>query len=214
MPERPASPAPSAGPRVRLVLGLGNPGAEYEGTRHNVGFELVERLAARLGKRFVPKGRAVIAGAGGGADGVRWLLAKPQTFMNLSGRAAKELVAAAVEAGEAVELLVACDDFPLPLGRLRCRAGGSDGGQKGLASILATVRATWPEMEVPRLRLGLGEPPSGQPAEDYVLRPFKRAERPEVETMLERAADLVADWLRDGDLPRLIDRANANSGAG
>ena len=189
---------PERGPR--LVLGLGNPGAEYEGTRHNLGFDVVDRLAQRAGLSFRKAPRAHTArGESGGAP---YVLAKPQTFMNNSGRAARELLA---ELGEGTELLVVCDDFHLPLGRLRCRASGSDGGQKGLASVINTLVGR----DVPRLRMGIDEPPSGVPSEDYVLRRFKRGEADVVEAMIERAADCVAAWLEHGDLQKLINAANA-----
>ncbi len=205
------------GPGPRLVLGLGNPGQEYEGSRHNLGFEVVDLLAARAGLSFRKSGRSVVArgtpaaataAAPAGrvavsADGaVPFVLAKPQTFMNNSGRAARELLA---ELDEGTELLVVCDDFHLPLGRLRCRASGSDGGQKGLASVIALLAPR----PVPRLRLGIDEPPQSVPAEDYVLRRFKRAEQPAARAMIERAADCVADWLAHGNLSRLVNACNA-----
>jgi peptidyl-tRNA hydrolase, PTH1 family len=189
----------SAAP-VRIVLGLGNPGAGYDGTRHNAGFQVVDALAARLARPFVLRGRALVAT--GAAGGQPFVLAKPQTFMNNSGRAARDLL---TEHGEDAVLLVACDDFHLPLGRLRCRASGSDGGQKGLASVNAFLAGR----DVPRLRLGIGEPTSGQGSEDYVLRPFKRGELAEVEAMVARAADCLQAWLEHGDLTRLINAANA-----
>jgi len=191
-----------------VALGLGNPGAEYAATRHNLGFEVVERVASAVGASFQRKGRSLRASWELPGDG-RALLAKPQTFMNLSGRAAREL---AEELGPGTEWLVICDDFHLPLGRLRFRPEGSDGGQKGLASVM-TALAEHVERGVPRLRLGIGEP-AGLPAEDFVLRPFKRSEQAAVEELLRRASALVLDWLADGDLASLAARANANAGAG
>lgn len=188
----------------RLVVGLGNPGPEYAGTRHNVGFEVLDRVAAATARAFVRRGRSLEAR--GEREGVPFVLAKPQTYMNASGRAVRDLLD---ELGAEAELLVLCDDFHLPLGRLRCRARGSDGGQKGLASVNALAGR-----DVPRLRLGLGEPPDAVPAEDWVLRPFKRGERPEADAMLDRAAALVLDWLGHGRLERLIQEANAHDGAG
>lgn len=194
MPDEASHPVP------RLVLGLGNPGAGHVGTRHNVGFVVAERLAARVGAgKFLRRGRSlVVRGAQGG---VPFLLAKPQTYMNRSGRAARELLADLD--GEA-DLLVICDDFNLPLGRLRCRAGGSDGGQQGLASVIGAVDRD----ELPRLRLGIGDP-GGMPAEDYVLQPFGHGERQAVEDMVERAAACLEAWLGHGELARLIQDANA-----
>jgi len=183
----------------RLVVGLGNPGPEYVGTRHNVGFTVLDRLAAETARSFVTRGRALEArGERGDAP---FVLAKPQTFMNNSGRALRDLLE---ELGPQTRLLVVCDDFHLPLGRLRCRARGSDGGQKGLASAIALAGR-----DVPRLRLGIGDPPPSVAAEDYVLRPFRRSEKAEVEAMLRRATECVLDWLGHGSLERLIAAANA-----
>ena len=185
---------------TRLVVGLGNPGPEYAATRHNLGFRVVEALADALSASWRKQGRSLVARATVGEVDV--VLARPQTFMNLSGRAARELLE---KLGPETTWLVVSDDFHLPLGRLRCRGSGSDGGHNGLASILESL----PGREVPRLRLGIGEPPTGHPAEDYVLEAFKRGERPEVEAMVERAAVLVREWLEHGDFGRLINAANA-----
>jgi PTH1 family peptidyl-tRNA hydrolase len=190
---------------TRLVVGLGNPGPEYAATRHNLGFRVVESLAETLSASWRKQGRSLVARATIGD--VMAVLARPQTFMNLSGRAARELLD---ELGPEAGWLVVSDDFHLPLGRLRCRASGSDGGHNGLASILESL----PGREVPRLRLGIGEPPPGHPAEEYVLQGFKRGETAEVEAMLERAADLVREWLEHGDLGRLINAANAPAAEG
>lgn len=185
--------------RSVLVLGLGNPGEEYAGTRHNVGFEVVERVAARLGRPWLLRGRSLVA---------RWehderpvMLAKPQTYMNRSGRAAADLLA---DLPAPAGLLVVCDDFNLPLARLRCRLKGSAGGQKGLASILEAVG----EREVPRLRIGIGEP-GRAPPEEYVLRPFKRGERPAIDEAIQRATDLVLAWIEHGDDKKLVADCNA-----
>jgi PTH1 family peptidyl-tRNA hydrolase len=188
-------------PVARLVLGLGNPGAQYDGTRHNVGFVVLERLAARVGAGgFLKRGRSLVAR--GESGGLPCLLAKPQTFMNRSGRAARELLS---DLDGPAELMVVCDDFHLPLGRLRCRRAGSDGGQLGLASVIGVMAPD----EVPRLRLGIGDP-GGMPAEDYVLQPFGHGELREVEDMVDRAATALEAWLAHGDLDRLIAEANAS----
>jgi PTH1 family peptidyl-tRNA hydrolase len=182
----------------RLVLGLGNPGPEHEGTRHNVGFRVVDALAASEGRPWLLRGRALVVR--GERDGSAFVLAKPQTYMNISGRAARDLV---VELGEQVALLVVCDDFHLPLGRLRCRTTGSDGGQRGLASVIDALEGR----SVPRLRLGIGEP-GRQPAEEYVLRRFGRGEQAEVDDMVGRAAEAVGAWLGHGDLDQLMNAVN------
>ena len=189
---------------ARLVVGLGNPGPEYAGTRHNLGFLVLERLAESLAAPWRKQGRSLVAraeiGTSGGAEAA--VLARPQTFMNLSGRAVKELLD---EFGPDTPWLVVSDDFHLPLGRMRCRAAGSHGGHNGLASIIESL----PGREVPRLRMGIGELPIGRPAEEYVLQTFKRSEQAEVKAMVERAAQLLRDWLDHGDLGRLINAANA-----
>jgi peptidyl-tRNA hydrolase, PTH1 family len=189
----------------RLLVGLGNPGPDYVGTRHNLGFDLAERLAAATRRPWLPRGRALLAT--GERGGTPFVLARPTTYMNNSGRAVRDLLD---ELGEGTELLVACDDFHLPLGSLRCRAGGSDGGQKGLASVIALL----PGREVPRLRMGIGEPPERVAGEDFVLQRFRRSEQDSVRAMLDAAEPLVLRWLEDGDLPRLINEANANRGQG
>jgi PTH1 family peptidyl-tRNA hydrolase len=190
---------------VRLVVGLGNPGPEYEDTRHNLGFVVTERLAQALECRWVQRGRTRREARG--ERGSAFVLLQPQTYMNNSGVAVR---AALDDLGDESTLLVVCDDFHLPLGRLRCREQGSDGGQKGLASVIAAL----PGRPVPRLRLGIGEPPEGVPGEDYVLRKFKRGEQAEVQAMVQRAAEIVRAWLEHGDLKRLVDEANRNEGKG
>lgn len=190
-------------PRTRLVLGLGNPGDEYDSTRHNVGWAVLDRLADGLSLSFSARARALVArGSVSAADGqaVHVLLAKPTTFMNRSGRAAKDLLA---EIPGPVDLLVVCDDFHLPLGRMRARARGSAGGQNGLASVIEALLG----QDVPRLRLGIGDP-GRMPAEEFVLKPFKRAELPEVDELLSQASAHLRAWLGHGDLGRLQRDAN------
>ena len=189
----------SDSPPLKIVLGLGNPGPEYDGTRHNVGYAVLDLMAEEMGRSFLQRGRALVAR--GERQGAPYLLAKPTTYMNRSGRAARDLIA---DADGPVELIVLCDDFHLPLGRLRCRRKGSSGGQKGLASVQECV----PGRDIPRLRLGIGDP-GRQPAEDFVLKRFKRGEEQEVQDMLRRAAEHLMDWIVDGDLDRLLNRANS-----
>ncbi len=184
----------------RVVVALGNPGSEYDGTRHNVGFRVADRLAGLRGRSFHAKGRALRSRVSSDdAEREVWLL-QPTTYMNRSGRAVRDVED---ECGAWPELLVVCDDFNLPLGKLRCRGQGSAGGQKGLASILDVADGR----PVPRLRMGIGDP-GRAPAEEFVLRPFKRAEQADVDDMVERAALAIDAWLDDGDLEALIRRAN------
>ena len=191
---------------VRLVVGLGNPGPEYEDTRHNLGFVVTERLGLALDGRWAQRGRARREARGERGDS-SFVLLQPQTYMNNSGAAVRAVLD---DLGADGELLVVCDDFYLPLGRLRCREQGSDGGQKGLASVIAAL----PGRPVPRLRLGIGAPPEGVPGDEYVLRKFKRGEQAEVQAMVQRAADVVQAWLDHGDTKRLVDEANRNEGMG
>jgi len=182
---------------MRLVVGLGNPGRRYRGTRHNVGFEVVERLARRWGVRFRAEGQAEVAQAEVGGEPV--LLAKPLTFMNLSGQAVAELVRRWGLAPN--QVLVVYDDMDLPVGAIRVRARGTAGGHRGMASVLEGLGT----LEIPRVRVGIGRP--GSDAVDHVLSRFEPAERAQVEEAVERAADAVEVALRDG-IHRAMDRFN------
>ena len=135
---------------MKLVVGLGNPGSKYEGTRHNIGFEVIDRLAALgSGAAFARKFEGFLAE--GNVDDHRVLLLKPQTFMNLSGRSVGQTLR--FYKLDPADLLVVCDDLSLPLGKLRLRGGGSDGGQKGLKDVTAHLGTA----AYPRLRVGIGE---------------------------------------------------------
>jgi PTH1 family peptidyl-tRNA hydrolase len=175
---------------LKLVVGLGNPGSKYESTRHNIGFEAVDRLAAGgSGSKFSKKFDGLVAETE--IDFHRVLLLKPETFMNLSGRSVAQ--AARFYKIEAADLLVICDDLSLPLGKLRLRAGGSDGGQKGLRDITSHLGT---EM-YPRLRIGIGE--RGMiDASDFVLSRFKSSERPVIDEALIDATQAVAVWAGKG----------------
>lgn len=176
--------------RRRLILGLGNPGRRYRGTRHNVGFEVVLALAERLQMPLDQEECRSLVGAGGEV-----LLAVPQTFMNRSGHAARCL--AERHGLEPEDLLVVIDDVNLPLGRLRLRAEGSPGGHRGLESVLESLQSA----RVARLRLGVRqgeEAPRGEELVDYVLTPFGPEAREAVAAMVERAADACEAWLGGG----------------
>lgn len=179
---------------MKLILGLGNPGRKYEGTRHNVGFDVVSLLARRAGAGGVKKafqGEVTDITVGG----ERTLLLWPHTFMNRSG-------SSVVEARDFyklsnAELLVVCDDLNLPLGKLRLRAKGSAGGQKGLADI---IRCAGGE-DVARLRVGIGSPSDTHPdmyAADFVLGKIPKSEQAEMEIALQFAADAAELWVREG----------------
>jgi PTH1 family peptidyl-tRNA hydrolase len=177
---------------MKLVVGLGNPGRKYVGTRHNVGFEAVDELARRLAGSGGRKARFHAEVLEAQDEGESLLLVWPQTYMNLSGRTV----------GEAVEfykldlhrLLIVCDDFHLPVGTIRFRARGSPAGQKGLANILQQLGTD----EVSRLRIGVGPLPAGWDAVGYVLGRFSEGERESAGVAIQRAADGIKCWIRDG----------------
>ena len=174
----------------KLVVGLGNPGSKYEGTRHNIGFEAVDRLAlGGPGAKFSKKFDGQLAEVE--IDYKRVLLLKPETFMNLSGRSV--VPALRFYKLEAADLLVLCDDLNLPLGKLRIRKGGSDGGQKGLRDITAHLGTD----DYARLRVGIGDR-GPIDASDYVLGRFRPAERPLVDDALILASQAVAVWVAQG----------------
>lgn len=168
-----------------LVVGLGNPGDEYRDTRHNVGFLLADRLASRFRTAFPASQRCRALVAPFTFKGQAHLLAKPQTYMNLSGEAVAPLLAA--EGWTAADLLVVSDDVALPLGRLRLRPSGSCGGHNGLLSIEQALgtQAYW------RLRLGVGAAPGPGRLVDHVLGPFAAADRDLLAAVLDAALAAV-----------------------
>ena len=170
---------------LSLIIGLGNVGAAYEGTRHNVGFEVVTRLAAGWKAEAQPE-TGLYRWAVAQLPAQRMLLAWPTTLMNRSGWAAARLVAEHQLEPQAV--LVIVDDLSLPLGRLRFRQDGSDGGHKGLASIIEHVGSE----RFPRLRLGIGPLPEGKDAIQLVLGRFDEQERVTVSDMISTAAEAAA----------------------
>jgi len=173
---------------VKLIAGLGNPGAKYKGTRHNVGFEVVDELARRGGLAFESApAEAIVA---------RWrpqdtLLVKPLTFMNHSGQAIGELLR--YFKIEVADLIVVVDEVQLPLGKLRARARGSAGGHNGLKSIIAHLGDGFP-----RLRIGVGRGDDRRHLADHVLARFDRDESAEVERMTRRAADASETFITSG----------------
>jgi PTH1 family peptidyl-tRNA hydrolase len=189
---------------MKLVVGLGNPGSKYDGTRHNIGFEVVDRLAeGGSGAKFLRKFDGLLAEAE--IDFHRVLLLKPQTFMNLSGRSVAQ--ALRFYKLDLADLLVVCDDLNLPLGRLRVRGGGSDGGQKGLRDITAALGSD----AYARLRIGIGERGEAE-ATDFVLSRFRGAERPVIDDALILASQAVAVWVGQG-LAAAMNRFNGPTGA-
>jgi len=175
---------------MKVVVGLGNPGPKYAGTRHNVGFEVVDYLAAAPGySPFRERFEAMVAEAKEGDETV--LLVKPLTFMNLSGRSVRAVLDFYKLPVE--QVLVVCDDFNLPLGKLRVRGKGSHGGQNGLRNIQAQFGTD----AYARLRIGVGQPDPGE-AVDFVLSRFKAGERKAVEEAVAAAAQAVLVWVKSG----------------
>lgn len=178
---------------MNVIVGLGNPGAEYQWSRHNLGFMLIDKLAAEAGATVKRRecrslvGNAVI-------EGQRVRLVKPQTFMNLSGEAVACLVAKYEVADVAQSLIIVSDDLALPLGAIRLRARGSAGGHNGLKSIIAALGTN----EFIRLRIGIQPEHPVNDAKDFVLSKIPRGERPAVRETLERSAEALRAVLRDG----------------
>jgi PTH1 family peptidyl-tRNA hydrolase len=178
---------------VKLVVGLGNPGPRYARTRHNVGFRVLDAVAVRLGAA-PPVRRFAGHFAEGTLAGERVGLLAPETFMNRSGEAVAQALAALAVADPARDLLVVFDDADLPLGRLRLRAHGSSGGHNGFADVLERLGTE----EVPRLRFGIGRPAEPRDTVDYVLEPFTPAEEEPLALAVPRAADAVECFVREG----------------
>ena len=183
---------------IRLVVGLGNPGRDYEETRHNIGFRVVDELARRWGMRFTKRqARALVAESTSWEE--RPLLAKPQTFMNLSGEAVAGLRRAHGLRPE--EILVVYDDIDLPFGRIRIRESGSAGGHGGVRSIIERLGT----QSFPRLRVGVGRPT--EDAVTHVLGRFRREEAEELPRIISRAADAIECALAEG-IPAAMNRYN------
>jgi len=178
---------------MHLIVGLGNPGREYEWSRHNLGFMLIEMLAAEASATVKRRecrslvGSAVIEGA-------RARLAKPQTYMNLSGEAVACLIAKYEVTELAGSLIVISDDLALPFGAIRLRARGSAGGHNGLKSIIAATGTN----EFIRLRIGIQPDHPVEDAKSFVLDEFRRGQRREVREVLERSTEALRSVLRDG----------------
>ena len=176
---------------MKLIVGLGNPGRKYDGTRHNVGFEVLDRLAKQCGNGSTKdkfEGRLQEATIGD----ERTLLLWPQTFMNRSGQSA----GAAVDFYklELADVLIVCDDFNLPLGKLRFRREGSAGGQNGLDDVIRRLGTEG----LSRLRIGVGPVPEAWDRADFVVGRFEASERPIAEIAIADAASAAECWVRDG----------------
>src|SRR3954451_19830788 len=190
---------------MRLIVGLGNPGKEYVGTRHNIGFEVLDAFAARFGWTFGPgdyerqaktkfDGLAmdgpVPLAASGGTEKV--LLLKPTTYMNLSGRAVQSAMAFYQLTPQ--DIMVVLDDLALPCGKLRIRSGGSDGGHNGLKDIQRALGTN----QYPRLRMGIDAPPPPIAGKDYVLGRFSPDQRKLIDPAIDRATGAIVTWVDKG----------------
>jgi peptidyl-tRNA hydrolase, PTH1 family len=184
LPETPQQPDISPRRQQLCVVGLGNPGARYARTRHNIGFQVVDKLAdiLRIREFSFAENRYQATGRHGAWDVI---LCKPWTYMNLSGQAVVPLIE--LFDLQPAELLIIYDEVQLPLGHLRLRGRGSDGGHNGLASVIEEVGTD----RIPRLRCGVDFSPATADLVDYVLSPFEEEELPHVVSMRDRAASAV-----------------------
>ena len=177
---------------MKLIVGLGNPGVEYQFTPHNLGFLAVDGIAERCGVKLTNRRcRAITATATYGGEQV--LLAKPETFMNLSGVAVRELVQE-YEAEADKDLIVIYDELDLPFGQLRIRERGGPAGHNGMKSIIGSLGS----QEFTRIRLGVAPDQDGRRGADFLLSPFKRAHYEALGDVLDRSAEAVRVILTDG----------------
>ena len=188
---------------MKLVIGLGNEGHEYAQTRHNVGFQVVSALAdGHAHQRWVRDEACAWVDITLRDQAVRCL--QPRTMMNRSGEVFR---APSMRGAGPQEILIVCDDVNLPVGRLRLRAGGRDGGHHGLASCLEALGTP----EVPRLRLGVGRDALPADLTDFVLSPFEASERPQIREAIGRAVDACEVWAAEG-IHAAMNRVNASTG--
>lgn len=185
-----------------LLIGLGNPGREYQNNRHNFGFMLIDRLAVRLGARGLKvQSKAIVTTTS--YEDRRLILAKPQTYMNLSGQSAQGLLHFYKLPTE--HMLIAHDDLDIPFGTIRMRPGGGPGGQKGVASTIERLGTK----DFARLRLGIGRPPGRMDPSAYVLQDFSRDEMKILSELLDRAADATLEFVLNG-LDKAMNKFNGS----
>ena len=189
---------------MKIVVGLGNPGREYVGTRHNVGFEVIDAIARKLGWTFGADEFDRVAKTkfdGLAMDGTvqlasgeteKLLLLKPMTYMNLSGRSVQ--AARAFYQVTSIDLMIVLDEMALPAGKIRMRPSGSDGGHNGLKDIQRALGTS----QYPRLRIGIDPPPPRVPGRDYVLGRFSEEQRKRLDPAIGRSAEAVLTWIEKG----------------
>ena len=176
---------------MKLVVGLGNPGQKYRGTRHNVGFDVIAKLAQRYDTGR-PKSKFNAEVVETVIENEKVVIASPLTFMNLSGQSVR--AAFDFYKLELADLIIICDDLALDVGRLRIKPGGSAGGQNGLKDIIQRLGSS----DFTRLRVGIGKTPSGWETADYVLGKFTEQEKPEIENAISRAVKVTEAWMTGG----------------
>lgn len=174
-----------------VIIGLGNPGKKYDRTRHNAGFMAIDELGQRVQIGLSQEKNHAVIGKGSIASHEA-ILAKPQTYMNESGRAVAALLRDAYL--DACSLIVLHDELDLPLGTVRIKTGGGHGGHNGLRSIIAHIGTA----DFTRIRIGVGRPAPGMDSADYVLSPFLTEERPTAQEALDKAADAVMAIMSEG----------------
>ena len=184
---------------MRLIVGLGNPGPEYEKTRHNVGWQVIDAFAKKFRIDVTKHEKNALTGTGRAAGG-SVMVAKPLTYMNLSGDAVRLLLNAYLESPQ--DMIVVYDDIDLPTGKLRIRANGSSGTHNGMRSIISTIQTE----NFPRLRVGIGQQSEGR-LRDYVLDEFAPDEMPLIDRAIERSVDALLMFVR-GDLKRAMNQFN------
>jgi PTH1 family peptidyl-tRNA hydrolase len=185
-----------------LLIGLGNPGREYRDSRHNVGFMLVDRIAVRLGARGMKvQSKAIVTTAM--YEDRKLILAKPQTYMNLSGQSVQGLIH--FYKLPLANVLIAHDDLDIPFGTIRIRPGGGPGGQRGMASTIEQLGTK----DFPRLRIGIGRPPGRMDPSAYVLQDFTRDEMKILSEILDRAADAALEFVVNG-LDKAMNKYNGS----
>lgn len=186
-----------------LIVGLGNPGREYKETRHNVGFMFIDHLAEKIGARGMKvQSKAIVTS--GLHEERKLILAKPQTFMNLSGQSVQGLLH--FYKIPHTHLLVAHDDLDIPYGAIRIRPTGGPGGQRGMANTIELLGTK----DFPRLRLGIGRPPGRMDAKDYVLQDFSKEEQKFMPEFLTRASDAALEFVMQG-LNSAMNKYNGSS---
>lgn len=186
-----------------LLIGLGNPGREYRDSRHNVGFMLIDRIAVRLDARGMKlQSKAIVMSTT--YQDRKLILAKPQTYMNLSGRSVQGLIH--FYKLPLTNVLIAHDDLDIPFGTIRLRPGGGPGGQRGMASTIEQLGTK----DFPRLRIGIGRPPGRMDPSAYVLQAFSRDEMKVLSEILDRAADAALEFVLNG-LDKAMNKYNSVS---